>query len=305
MLRRIALAALLAAAPTFASAQFATIGPTPPVTDNNDRLATTQWVNNFFALGIPLATGKIFIGSAGGLATAQSMSGDCTLAASGVITCTQAAGNFQVIGNLTVGGSVIDGNGILATNIAAPATPAAGTTRIYVDATQKVLTFKNDAGTTGNAVVPSTASTHQWASSISAAGIIGYSQPAIGDISGLGTGVPAWLVTPTPANLNSALGITVTQTIASGATAMGTGAISSAACATAVTATATGTATTDVATASFSGDPTAVTGYVPLTSGMLTIVVYPTANTVNFKVCNNTSSSITPGAITLNWRVVR
>ena len=98
---------------------------------------------------------------------------------------------------------------------------------------------------------------------------------------------------------------TITQTIASGATAMGTGAIGSAACATVVTATATNTATTDVLLASFNGDPTAVTGYVPLTSGMLTIIVYPTTNTANFKVCNNTGASITPGAITLNWRVVR
>jgi hypothetical protein len=38
---------------------------------------------------------------------------------------------------------------------------------------------------------------------------------------------------------------------------------------------------------------------------MLTIFAYPTANNVNFKVCNNTAGSITPGAITLNWRVVR
>ncbi len=97
----------------------------------------------------------------------------------------------------------------------------------------------------------------------------------------------------------------LTSTIASGATAMGTGAISSATCATVVTATATGTATTDVLTASFNGDPSAVTGYIPATAGMLTILAYPTANTANFKVCNNTSSSITPGAITLNWRVVR
>lgn len=96
-----------------------------------------------------------------------------------------------------------------------------------------------------------------------------------------------------------------TNTIASGSTALGTGAISSAACATAVTATATGVLTTDTITASFNGDPTAVTGYVPATAGMLTIFVYPTANTFNAKVCNNTASSITPGAITLNWRVVR
>jgi hypothetical protein len=36
---------------------------------------------------------------------------------------------------------------------------------------------------------------------------------------------------------------------------------------------------------------------------MLTIISYATANTVNFKVCNNTTGSITPGAISLNWRV--
>jgi hypothetical protein len=96
-----------------------------------------------------------------------------------------------------------------------------------------------------------------------------------------------------------------TTTVASGTSALGTSAIVSAACATVVTTSATGTATTDVVTASFNGDPTAVTGYIPLTTGMLTIISYPTANNVNFKVCNNTSASITPGAITLNWRVVR
>jgi hypothetical protein len=98
---------------------------------------------------------------------------------------------------------------------------------------------------------------------------------------------------------------TLTVTVASGAKALATGAISSAACTSAQTDTATGTLTTDVLTASFNGDPTGVTGYVPLTAGMLTIIAYPTADTANFKVCNNTSGSITPGAITLNWRVVR
>jgi hypothetical protein len=114
-----------------------------------------------------------------------------------------------------------------------------------------------------------------------------------------GTGV----ATAAANNLSANAGLT--KTVFSGAKAMGTSAISSAACATVVTDTATGTLTTDVVLASFNGDPTAVTGYVPLTAGMLTIIVYPTADTVNFKICNNTSSSITPGAITLNWRVVR
>lgn len=114
-----------------------------------------------------------------------------------------------------------------------------------------------------------------------------------------GTGV----ATAAAATLSSAGGLT--STIAAGTSALGTGAITSATCATVVTTTATNTATTDVVLASFNGDPTAVTGYVPLTTGMLTIIPYPTSGNVNFKVCNNTAGSITPGAITLNWRVVR
>lgn len=98
---------------------------------------------------------------------------------------------------------------------------------------------------------------------------------------------------------------TAAITIASGTKALATSAISSATCTSAQTATATGTLSTDIITASFNGDPTAVTGFVPLTAGMLTLIVYPTTDTFNVKECNNTGSSITPGAITLNWRVTR
>lgn len=97
----------------------------------------------------------------------------------------------------------------------------------------------------------------------------------------------------------------VTQTIAHGTSALGTGAISSATCATVVTTTATGTATTDVVGWGFNGDPTGVTGYAPVTTGALTIFAYPSSGNVNFKVCNLTTASITPGAITLNWRITR
>lgn len=93
--------------------------------------------------------------------------------------------------------------------------------------------------------------------------------------------------------------------VAKGTLALATGAIGSAACTSAQTFTATGVVTTDTVLASFNGDPTAVTGYVPLVAGMLTIIVYPTADTINVKACNNTSSSITPGAITLNLSAVR
>jgi len=122
---------------------------------------------------------------------------------------------------------------------------------------------------------------------------------AVGGITGLGTGV----ATAAANNLSAAGGITTT--IASGTAVLGTSLIGSAACASAVTVAATNVATTDTVTASFNGDPTGVTGYVPLTTGMLAIIGYPTSGNVNFKVCNNTSAGITPGAITLNWRVTR
>lgn len=93
--------------------------------------------------------------------------------------------------------------------------------------------------------------------------------------------------------------------IAKGTLALGTSAVSSAACTAAQTFNAPGLLTTDIVLASFNGDPTAVTGFVPLTAGMLTLIVYPTADTINVKQCNNTSNSITPGAITLNLSAVR
>ena len=103
----------------------------------------------------------------------------------------------------------------------------------------------------------------------------------------------------------SAMPSGVTQTIATGATALGTSAIASGACATVVTASASGVLSTDVVAASFNGSPIAVTGFIPSTSGTLTIIPYPSAGAVNFVECNLTAASITPGAVTLNWRVTR
>lgn len=98
---------------------------------------------------------------------------------------------------------------------------------------------------------------------------------------------------------------TVAQLIANGTATMGTGAISSGTCATVVTTSATGVATTDTIVYTPNADPTAVTGYAPSASGSLYIWAYPTSGNVNFRVCNNTSGSITPSALTLNWRVAR
>jgi len=96
-----------------------------------------------------------------------------------------------------------------------------------------------------------------------------------------------------------------TQLIASGAKALQTSAIASAACATESTVTATGAATTDTVILTFASDPTAVTGYIPSTNGMLTIIAWLTANTLNLKTCNNSTSSVTPGSISVNWRIIR
>lgn len=93
--------------------------------------------------------------------------------------------------------------------------------------------------------------------------------------------------------------------IASGTAALGTSAIASGACATTVTVSAPGAVAGNVVGAAPNADISGIVGYIPSTSGTLTI--YPpwaTTGNVNFKVCNFTSSSITPGAtVTLNWNV--
>jgi hypothetical protein len=96
----------------------------------------------------------------------------------------------------------------------------------------------------------------------------------------------------------------IVGTIASGATAMGETEIGENACATVVTVTATGVLATDVISFTPNASIKAVTGYAP--AGTLSIVAYPTAGNVNFDVCNKDQTNhVTPGAVTLNWRVSR
>ncbi len=113
-------------------------------------------------------------------------------------------------------------------------------------------------------------------------------------------GVLAWR-SPLSSDISGA-----TTTIASGTSTMATGAISGNACATVVTTAATGTATTDAITWTPNADISGVTGYGITSTDGLKIYPYPSSNNVNFKVCNGTAVSITPGsAIVLNWRVTR
>jgi hypothetical protein len=124
--------------------------------------------------------------------------------------------------------------------------------------------------------------------------------PAVGSVTGLGTGVSTALAANTGAV--GAFGVMV----AKGTAALGTAAIASGAHATTVTVAAAGVAATDVIDWGFNTNPNAVTGYnAASTTGCLVITAFPTAGNVNFVVSNPTASSITPGALTLNWTVVR
>lgn len=115
-------------------------------------------------------------------------------------------------------------------------------------------------------------------------------------VSAMNIPAPATIVASAP----------VVQLVASGTSALGTSTISGGTCATVVSTSAVGTLTTDAIDWSPNTNLSAVTGYVPSGSGALTIYPpNPTVDHVNFYVCNLTSSSLTPGAVTINWKVRR
>lgn len=77
-----------------------------------------------------------------------------------------------------------------------------------------------------------------------------------------------------------------------------TAAIAANTCTAAATATMTGVTTASTFTTAFATSPIAVTGWGA--NGGLVFETWPTANTLNWSVCNQTAASITPGAMTLN-----
>ena len=66
-----------------------------------------------------------------------------------------------------------------------------------------------------------------------------------------------------------------------------------------------GVVTTDTIEATANGSLIAITGYIPSTNGILGIYSYPTADHANFDAINNTTMSITPGAVNLNYKITR
>jgi hypothetical protein len=93
--------------------------------------------------------------------------------------------------------------------------------------------------------------------------------------------------------------------VPAGTIALGTTLIASGAKSAIISVAATGVLSTDNVIADFNADPSGVTGYAPSASGMLTIIKWCSAGFINFYQYNNTASSVTPGPVTLNYRVVR
>jgi hypothetical protein len=78
---------------------------------------------------------------------------------------------------------------LLATAIVAPGTPTSGRARLYVDSTSLNFAIKNASGIVNHGVQTSAAPTHQFAISVSDAGVITYAQPTYADIAGAAPGI--------------------------------------------------------------------------------------------------------------------
>lgn len=95
---------------------------------------------------------------------------------------------------------------------------------------------------------------------------------------------------------------TLTLTSAGTTATLATGLLTTGTCAAAVTVAVTGTGAGSVVNWDYATDPSGVVGYG--SSGGLTVTAYGTAGNANFRVCNPTAGSITPGAMNLNFRVI-
>jgi hypothetical protein len=102
--------------------------------------------------------------------------------------------------------------------------------------------------------------------------------------------IPQVICAPTLALATSLISSGLCQTVT-------TGSVNSVACTNAVT--------TDIIDWTPAVSLQGVTNYGVSTSGALSIDVYPTAGYLNVNVCNWTAGSLTPGALTLNMRIMR
>jgi hypothetical protein len=226
------------------------------------------------------------------------LSGDCTIATIPTIVCTGSNGTpfgtmaFQTASNYTP----TSGLGTMAFQIASNYTPTSG---LGTGAFATIANYLALAGGTMTGKLNLASSTSGTAM-FNCPQATAPTSPANGDIwctaSGLFVQIAGVTYNVTSANVTN---------IANGTITVNPGAIASGACSSTITQAASGVLTTDNVLVDFNSDPTSTVGYQPTTSGMLTLFKWPTANNVNIKVCNNTSSSVTPGSIVVNYSVKR
>jgi hypothetical protein len=149
-------------------------------TVSNTVVADTGAANNFLtaisAGGVISKAQPSFTNLSGSLASTQ------TPAYTGDVT-SSAGATVNTLINIPTG--VTAAGAILFSNITAPASPAAGKIQVYTDTTNNILSAKNTAGTVSNTVVPATAGANQFATAISAAGVISFAQPSVSNLSSL------------------------------------------------------------------------------------------------------------------------
>jgi hypothetical protein len=138
-----------------------------------------------------LTSGQLILGNGGADIKVGDLTGDVTTSGSTATTLANIPNDVPMAGD------------ILATNTAAPATPASGKERFWTDSTDKRLHDKNDAGTIGTTVVKDTGATHNFLTAISAAGVISKAQPAAADLSDGTTGSGGAVVLATGPTLSN------------------------------------------------------------------------------------------------------
>lgn len=115
--------------------------------------------------------GQIIVGQTSAAPLYKTVTGDITLSAAGVVALVNIPSATPMAGSL------------LATNVAAPGTPASTKTSIYVDSTDKRLHDKNDAGTIGTTVVADTGTSNNFLTAVSTAGVISKARPTCANLS--------------------------------------------------------------------------------------------------------------------------
>jgi hypothetical protein len=121
---------------------------------------------------------------------------------SGGLTFGNSVGNqlgIDTVGTLFPTGFIdLAAGRVLATNIAAPASPAAGRSSIYVDSTSLALVNKDGNGTVHTTVTPDVGAANNFLTGIGSAGAITKAQPSAANLSNGTTGSGAVVLGTTP-----------------------------------------------------------------------------------------------------------